>query len=106
MSAIVVVLLLAAALLHATWNAILRSGADRLWSVTMMCVIGALVALPLAIALAPPAASSWYYLGASAVLQTGYCLFFPGPLAALRPLEKFLGWLPLGGQYYVAGVRP
>lgn len=26
-------------------------------------------------------------------------LFFPGPLAMLRPLEAGLGWLPLGAQY-------
>lgn len=26
-------------------------------------------------------------------------LFFPGPLAMLRPLERGLGWLPLGAQY-------
>lgn len=26
-------------------------------------------------------------------------LFFPGPLAALRPLERGLGWLPMGAQY-------
>lgn len=35
-----------------------------------------------------------------------YCLFFPKALAFLRPLEDSLGWLPLGGQYYVWGVRP
>ncbi len=98
MSAIVVVSLLAAALLHATWNAILRSGADRLWSVTMMCVIGALFAVPFAIALAPPAASSWSYLGASAVLQTGYCLFLvrayrDGELAHVYPIAR--GTAPL-----------
>jgi len=40
------------------------------------------------------------------IAQTGYCLFFPGPLAAFRPLEKYLSWLPLGGQYFVCGVRP
>jgi SAM-dependent methyltransferase len=34
-----------------------------------------------------------------------YCLFFPKALALLRPLEKTLGWLPLGGQYFVAGAR-
>ena len=34
-----------------------------------------------------------------------YCLFFPSALAALRPLEDGLGWLPFGGQYFVAGVR-
>lgn len=30
-----------------------------------------------------------------------YRLFFPAPLAFLRPLEKFLTWLPLGAQYYL-----
>jgi len=35
-----------------------------------------------------------------------YCLFFPKTLAFLRPLETSLGWLPLGGQYYVCGIRP
>jgi SAM-dependent methyltransferase len=39
------------------------------------------------------------------IAGTGYCLFFPGALAALRPLEQFLAWLPLGGQYFVSGVR-
>jgi len=34
-----------------------------------------------------------------------YCLFFPKALAFLRPLEASLGWLPLGGQYYVWSVR-
>lgn len=28
-----------------------------------------------------------------------WTLFFPGFLAALRPLERGLGWLPLGAQY-------
>lgn len=31
-----------------------------------------------------------------------YTLFFPGSLKFLAPLEKFLGWLPLGAQYYLA----
>jgi hypothetical protein len=28
-----------------------------------------------------------------------WTLFFPAPLAALRPLERAMGWLPLGAQY-------
>ncbi|HMJ45068.1 MAG TPA: class I SAM-dependent methyltransferase [Pseudolabrys sp.] len=39
------------------------------------------------------------------IAETGYCLFFPAQLAALRPLEKYLSWLPLGGQYFVSGIR-
>ena len=38
--------------------------------------------------------------------KAGYCLFFPGALAALRPLERHLQWLPLGGQYFVSGKSP
>lgn len=34
--------------------------------------------------------------------RSKYTLFFPGPLKFLAPLEKFLGWLPLGAQYYLA----
>lgn len=37
---------------------------------------------------------------------SSYCLFFPKALSFLRSFEKSLGWLPLGGQYFVAGVRP
>lgn len=29
-----------------------------------------------------------------------YRLFFPNVLRALRPIEKLMTWLPLGGQYY------
>jgi SAM-dependent methyltransferase len=31
----------------------------------------------------------------------GYTLFFPRPLRALRGLERWIPWLPLGAQYYV-----
>lgn len=35
------------------------------------------------------------------VRKKEYTLFFPKPLAALRPIEHWLGWLPLGAQYYL-----
>lgn len=34
-----------------------------------------------------------------------YCVFIPPRLSALLPLERLLGWLPLGGQYWLRGVR-
>ena len=37
--------------------------------------------------------------------STRFRLFFPGHLSFLRPLEKFMTWLPLGGQYYVCGTK-
>lgn len=35
----------------------------------------------------------------------GYTTFFPPVAARLAILEPLLGWLPLGGQYYVRGIR-
>jgi ubiquinone/menaquinone biosynthesis C-methylase UbiE len=34
-----------------------------------------------------------------------YRLFFPRFLNSLKPLEKYLHWLPLGAQYYVCGEK-
>ena len=34
-----------------------------------------------------------------------YYFFFPRFLATLRPLERFLGWVPFGGQFFVVGER-
>ncbi len=98
MSPTVVGLLLAAALLHAAWNAILRSGEDRLWSISVICAVGAVAALPFALLLAPPARESWPYLALSALLQIGYCLFLvrayrDGHLAHVYPIAR--GTAPL-----------
>lgn len=35
------------------------------------------------------------------VRRSAYCLFVPPKLASLTLLEPYLGWLPLGGQYWV-----
>lgn len=39
-------------------------------------------------------------------VKSEYCLFFPALLKPLRSFEKFLGGVPLGGQYFVLGTRP
>jgi drug/metabolite transporter (DMT)-like permease len=75
MSPSVVALVLFAALLHATWNAMLRSGADQLWSVTVMSFATTAIAVPFALALPAPALGSWPYLCLSAILQVAYSMF-------------------------------
>jgi SAM-dependent methyltransferase len=40
------------------------------------------------------------------VLRTDHLFFFPARLAALRPLERWLRRLPLGGQYLVLAQKP
>ena len=40
------------------------------------------------------------------VIEQRYYLFFPKLLGFLRRIEPWLGWLPLGGQYYVVARKP
>ena len=111
MTPLVVGLILSAALLHASWNAILRGGADRLWSITVMCAVSAVVALPFLVFLPLPAQASWPCIGLSAALQVSYCLFLvrayrEGGLAQVYPIAR--GTSPLLvtlGAVFVAGER-
>ena len=111
MSPVVITLILCAALLHASWNAILRGGADRLWSITVMCATSAAVALPFVFFLPAPARASWPCIALSAALQISYCLFLvrayrEGALAQVYPIAR--GTSPLLvtlGAVFVAGER-
>jgi drug/metabolite transporter (DMT)-like permease len=93
MSPIVVGLLLASALIHASWNALVRSTDDRLWSISVISLVGAIAALPFAVILEHPASPSWPYLILSSLLQIGYCLFLvrayrDGELANVYPIAR------------------
>lgn len=70
----VVLLALFAAVLHASWNAFLRSGADRFWTMTVMSLAMTVVALPVAFILPLPVAAAWPYLVGSAFFQLFYGL--------------------------------
>jgi len=89
----IILLILFAALLHASWNALLRGGVDRLWSMTVMCVAVAVASAIIAIFLAPPAKASWTYAVLSAVLHVGYNLFLvrsykAGDLGQTYPISR------------------
>ena len=71
----VIALVLCAALLHASWNAMLKSSADRLWSITLMTLGSGLVAVPLVLFSPMPAMASWPYILMSVGLYVGYNLF-------------------------------
>ncbi|ALM86458.1 DMT family transporter [Bordetella sp. N] len=93
MSATLIALTLAAALLHASWNALLRNGADRLWSMTVMCVAVAVASVSIAVLLPAPAPASWVYAVLSAVLHVGYNLFLvrsyrSGDLGQTYPIAR------------------
>jgi drug/metabolite transporter (DMT)-like permease len=112
MSPAAIGLVLFAAVLHASWNAVLRSGVDRLWTVTMMSFATTVAAIPFAFLLPLPQAGSWIYLIASAVLQVVYSVFLAyayrhGELGQVYPLVR--GSVPLLvtlGGFVLAGQQP
>lgn len=98
MSPTVIMLALAAAVSHASWNAFLRSGADRLWTVTVMSLAMTAVAVPTAVILPLPPAAAWPYLAVSACIQTVYSVFLvtayrKGELGQVYPIVR--GSVPL-----------
>jgi len=89
----IILLILFAALLHASWNALLRGGVDRLWSMTVMCVAVAVASTIIAIFVTPPAKASWIYAVLSAMLHVGYNLFLvrsykAGDLGQTYPISR------------------
>jgi drug/metabolite transporter (DMT)-like permease len=93
MSLTIVGLLLASAIIHASWNAILRSGEDRFWSMAVMCFVGSLAAAPFTVFVTAPAYESWPYIAFSSLLQIGYALFLvrsyrDGHLAHVYPIAR------------------
>jgi drug/metabolite transporter (DMT)-like permease len=98
MTPTVIGLALFAAVLHATWNAVLRTGSDRLWSVTVMSFATTLVAIPFAVVLPLPLATAWPYLLLSSCLQVCYSVFLVhayryGALGQVYPIIR--GSVPL-----------
>ncbi|TWC23438.1 EamA-like transporter family protein [Pseudomonas sp. SJZ085] len=89
----ITLLVLFAALLHASWNALLRGGSDRLWSMTIMCIAIAIASAIAAAFMVPPAAASWGYMVLSALLHVGYNLFLVrsyrvGDLGQTYPISR------------------
>ena len=89
---------LAAAALHAGWNAVVKVGLDRFLSVTLISVAAGAVALLCLPFVEMPRGTVWFWLVASAVLHTGYKLFLvraydAGDLGQVYPLAR--GTAPL-----------
>ena len=70
----VLALVLLAAALHASWNALLKGGRDRLWSGTAQSFFGASACLLLLPLLPLPQSACWPYLLASVALHVLYNL--------------------------------
>jgi drug/metabolite transporter (DMT)-like permease len=68
----VIVFVLFGALLHATWNAIVKAGTDKSLDAALVSAGGAVAALPFLPLLPLPLSAAWPFIGASAILQFVY----------------------------------
>lgn len=98
MSATVFLAVLAAALMHALWNVLLKVRIDRFASISLMSFGMALVAAPLVPFVAFPQGTTWGWIALSLVFHTGYKYFLvraydTGDLAQAYPLAR--GTAPL-----------
>ncbi|MDE2299796.1 MAG: EamA family transporter [Burkholderiales bacterium] len=68
----IVFAVLCGALLHAGWNALIKSGHDSAVDTALVHVLGALVALPIVLGLRLPPAAAWPFVAVSLVIHVGY----------------------------------
>lgn len=75
METFVILVVLGSAVLHAVWNAIIKSGEDKLAETAMKAGGGGLFALAAIPFLPPPLPESWIYLGGTMACHILYYLF-------------------------------
>lgn len=95
MTLAVTLAVLASALLHASWNALVKTGADRLMTMGWIAASTGLVALPLLFFVPVPTLDVWKILALSFVLHAGYKLFLVkcyehGDFGQVYPLSRGL----------------
>ena len=93
MSIGVFLMVLCAAVVHATWNALVKSDEDRLGLIRVMFLTQFALSLSLVPFVLPPARESWPYLCASAVVGAGYMVFLSwayrvGDLSHVYPFAR------------------
>lgn len=92
----VVALVLLAALLHACWNAVVKSDSDRLVSMGLVMLAGALLGLAVVPFVPFPDPVAWPYLAASVLIHNFYYFFLLkayrwGDLSHVYPISRGLG---------------
>lgn len=93
MSYLALLLLLAAAAIHAGWNALVKGDMDRFRSIAIIAVFGSLGAIALLPFVPAPAQPSWPFMAASAAIQVGYSFalvraYDHGDLASVYPIAR------------------
>ena len=94
----VVLAVLCGAMLHASWNAMVKSGGDKAIDTALITIAGALLALPPLLWVGLPSAAVWPYLLASNAIHIGYYIalveaYRHGELGITYPIMR--GFAPL-----------
>jgi phosphonate utilization associated putative membrane protein len=119
----IVLAVLFGALLHASWNALIKSGADKPLDTALIHSMGFVVGLPILLIVGLPPVAAWPWLAASLTVHIGYYIALAGAykhgdlgltypiMRGLAPLLVALGsgsligeTLPLSGWLGVAGI--
>ena len=66
------------ALLHASWNAMVKASSDKDLDTALIHLIGSFLALPVVLLIGLPPLASWPYLAASLVIHVGYYFALSG----------------------------
>jgi drug/metabolite transporter (DMT)-like permease len=117
MDPIVLSLVLAAALLHASWNALVKVGGDPFVRLAVVNAVGGLCTLPLLFLVDPPEPASWPYLVGSVIVHHGYYLalaygyrfgdlshVYPVARGIAPPLVALVAWAFAGESIGPLGV--
>ena len=86
-------LVLAAAAMHATWNALIKTRSDRFASISLATLGASIVVLPILPFVDFPSIEVWIWIAASVIIHTGYRLFLVktydvGDFAQSYPLAR------------------
>ena len=107
----IVGVVLCAALLHASWNALIKSGGDKAADTALITVAGAVVALPFMLWVGLPNWGAWPYLLASLIIHVGYYIalveaYEHGELGLTYPIMRGIAPLlvALGSGVFIGEV--
>ena len=95
MSSFALMLVLSSALLHATWNALVKAAPDRALTLAAVALMHAVAGLVLILLSPPPAMASWPSIAASTIIHYAYyALLFQayklGDLSQVYPISRGL----------------
>lgn len=106
MSPLVFAVVLGAAVLHATWNALVKHGGDPFLRLALVNLTGSAICLPFLAFVEPPVAGAWPWLIGSVLIHIGYCSslclayrlgdlsqVYPVARGVAPPLVALLAWL-------------